>query len=256
MRIEQVFVDGVDVGERLRPLHEPTVQSLVESMGRLGLLQPITVYTPDNNRIILVAGYHRLEAARRLEWDEIDCIFVNADEIECQLREIAENLHRAELTAAERDEHLARWIELTESKQKVLRQLDAKPQGGRPEGGIRAAARELGISEADARRAVKVASLSDEAKQAARDTGLDKNRSALLKAAKESAPAEQVRKITELALAKVAKPQKPADPPLNDFETTERQVAALMAAWNRAGREAREQFLSRIERPVMDQRYA
>lgn len=254
MKIEQVFVDGVDVGERLRPLHEPTVESLVESMGRLGLLQPITVYTPDNNRIILVAGYHRLEAARRLEWDEIDCIFVNADEIECQLREIAENLHRAELTALERDEHIAKWVELVAAKNKLAQ--DAPVSGGRGKtGGINAATRELGVERTAAQRAVKVASLSDEAKQAARETGLDKNRSALLKAAKESAPAEQVRTITELALAKVAKPQKPADPPLNDFETTERQVSALMSAWNRAGREAREQFLSRIDQPLMDQRY-
>lgn len=185
MKIEQVFVDGVDVGERLRPLNEATVQSLVESMGRLGLLQPITVYTPDNNRIILVAGYHRLEAARRLEWDEIDCIFVNADEIECQLREIAENLHRAELTALERDEHIAKWVELAAIK---ARQVDEPLKGGRQpnEKGQAKAARELGISEPDARRAAKVASLSDEAKQVARDTGLDDNRSVLLAATKQS----------------------------------------------------------------------
>lgn len=178
------------------------------------------------------------------------------DEIECQLREIAENLHRAELTALERDDHIARWVELVAAKTKGVQSEHPFRGGPQPkEKGQAKAARELGISRPDAHRAVKVASLSDEAKQAARETGLDKNRSALLKAAKESAPAEQVRTITELALAKVAKPQKPADPPLNDFETTERQVSALMSAWNRAGREAREQFLSRIDQPLMDQRY-
>lgn len=92
--------------------------------------------------------------------------------------------HRADLTALERDQQVARWIELTDSKPAsadvVLRQPDAKPKGGRPEGGTRAAARELGLAEADARRAIKVAGLSDEAKETARQAGLDDNRTALL----------------------------------------------------------------------------
>jgi hypothetical protein len=87
------------------------------------------------------------------------------------------NLHRAELTALERDTQLARWVYLTEQRQSVLSQLATKlsergrVNEGRPESGIRAAARALGIDSTDAHRAVKVASLSEEAKEAAR--GLD-----------------------------------------------------------------------------------
>lgn len=91
------------------------------------------------------------------------------DEIDAELWEIAENLHRAGLTALERDEEVARWIELTEAKpisSQVATKFSAR---GRPESGINAAARELGIDKDDAHRAVKVASLSDEAKQAACD---------------------------------------------------------------------------------------
>lgn len=84
--------------------------------------------------------------------------------------EIAENLHRAELTALERDEQVTEWIKLADE---VSRQVDAKPKsgkkGGRPEAGTRKAAREIGVSEPDARRAVKVASLTPEAKEAARE---------------------------------------------------------------------------------------
>lgn len=70
---------------------------------------------------------------------------------------------------AERDEHIAEWIRLAEKNDKeVLGQVDPKPKGGRPEGGIRKAARELNIERKDAERATKVAALSDEAKQAAR----------------------------------------------------------------------------------------
>lgn len=104
-------------------------------------------------------------------------------EIDAELREIAENLHRAELTQLERSEQIARWVELVEAKQ-VSGQVDQKPQGGRPEGGLSAAARELGVQRKDAERSVKVASISEAAKEAARREGLDNNRSALLQVAR------------------------------------------------------------------------
>jgi hypothetical protein len=68
-------------------------------------------------------------------------VVVDGDEVECRLLEIAENLHRAELTAIERAEHIAERIRLT--TRGVPRQLDAKPQGGRGNtGGINSATRE------------------------------------------------------------------------------------------------------------------
>lgn len=85
------------------------------------------------------------------------------------MMEIAENLDRAELTRLERDEHVAEWIRLAEKQDEVLTQHVSKPKGGRPEGGVRAASRELGINREDARRAAKVAALSDEAKAVAKE---------------------------------------------------------------------------------------
>ena len=80
------------------------------------------------------------------------------------------------------------------------RQLDAVSAGGRgKKGGIREAARQLGLSEADIRRAIKVASLSPEAQQAAHEVGLADNRSALLRAADETTPEDQIRVLEELS---------------------------------------------------------
>lgn len=81
-----------------------------------------------------------------------------------------------------------------------MRQVDAVSKGGRGrKGGHREAARQLGISEVDVRRAVKVASLSEEAQAAARELGLDNNRTALLKAAEADTPEAQVRILREIA---------------------------------------------------------
>jgi hypothetical protein len=70
-----------------------------------------------------------------------------------------------------------------EEPEVVLRQLDAKPQGGRPEGGTRAAARTVNITEVEARRAEKIAAIVPEAQEAAVEAGLDDNQSALLRIA-------------------------------------------------------------------------
>lgn len=213
-----------------RSVDEKVVEKLAESITRLGLQIPITVRMVDDHAdgdtgevgraYVLVTGAHRLAAFRKLGEDYIPAVVRDCDEVEARLWEIAENLHRAELTALQRDEHIARWIGLTKTKRQgssqlstnqdheqpapdaVSRQPDAKP--GRPEGGVRAAARELGLSEPDARRAVKVASLSEEAKQAAVDAGLDDNRSALLAAAKESGPEKQVEVIQARAILPAA----------------------------------------------------
>jgi ParB family chromosome partitioning protein len=102
----------------------------------------------------------------------------------------------AELTALERDQHIAKWVELNAAKVSQ----SGTPGGKQPKAkGIRAAQRELGIQKNDASRAIKVASLSQDAKQAAIEAGLDDNRTALLAAAKEPTPAAQKAVISTYA---------------------------------------------------------
>jgi hypothetical protein len=90
-----------------------------------------------------VTGLHRLEAAKRLGRDEIDAVFVTGNEIDRELQEIAENLHRSELTVLERDTQIGRWAELTAAKVGQV----APPSGGaqRAGKGVRKVARELNL---------------------------------------------------------------------------------------------------------------
>jgi ParB/RepB/Spo0J family partition protein len=196
----------------LRPLNGEEVKRLAASMQRIGLMTPITVrYHNDvpsddgtcDDSFELIAGRHRVAAARLLGWERIDGIEIECSDVDAKLWEIAENLHRAELTKLQHDEQVAEWIRLTDSN---AAQLAPHKKGQQP-GGINAAARELGVERTDAQRAVKVDSLSPEAKAAAVKYELDDNRSALLDAAKETDPKAQVARIVE----RVAKPKaKPA----------------------------------------------
>ena len=101
-----------------------------------------------------------------------------ATDVEARLWEISENLHRAELSALERAEQVNEWLKLTESKPKELsNQVGSKvandgTRRARPEGGKRAGAREIGVNREAADRAGKIAAISPEAKEAAREAGL------------------------------------------------------------------------------------
>jgi ParB-like chromosome segregation protein Spo0J len=237
-------IDDIAIGAGHREVNAAAVKRLADSIDKIGLRHPITV-REKGDKYQLVAGRHRMEACRKLGRDFVPATIVKMTNDDARLWEIAENLHRADLTKLERDEQVAEWIKITE---RVSRQVDAKP--GRPEGGVRAAARELGVDEADARRAVNVASLSDEAKEAARDNDLDNNRSALLAASRETTPAAQVARIVNYKTPRIA------DDPLDSSGVLEGQVAALMAAWNKASKDAREEFLLRIDAPIMDRQFA
>lgn len=253
-----IMIDDIIVNEGRREINSASVKKLAQSIEQVGLRHPITVKRK-GDKYTLIAGRHRLEAYKKLGREYISASIVTMTNDEARLWEIAENLHRSELTKLERDDNIAEWIKITERLQS--RQSDGNEskredgRGHRQEGGIAAASRELGVEESDARRSVRVSSLSDEAKDAARETGLDNNRSALLEAASKPTVAEQVAAIHQRHTAG-PKVIKIADDPLNDAEAAEKQVAALMSAWNRAGSVAREEFLCRIDRPIMDRQFA
>jgi ParB-like chromosome segregation protein Spo0J len=204
-KIDRMHLTDVFVPDGRRPVNPKVVERLKESITKIGLMTPITVKIVDNymdpvegeieKASVLVAGRHRLEAVRALGHKEIDC-FVWEDETSARMWELAENLHRAELTVQQRAEHIAEWIKLSDGE--VSGQVVQKPQGGRPEGGISAASRELGIERKEAERAVKIASIVPEAKQAAKEAGLDDNQSKLLQVAAAPKP-QQVALVQELA---------------------------------------------------------
>ncbi|HVJ31629.1 MAG TPA: ParB/RepB/Spo0J family partition protein [Terriglobia bacterium] len=208
--VRSIAAGNIVVAKRLRSHIDPSrVQSLADSIQKLGLRTPITIRTVAKMEIdgvteedvpVLVAGAHRLAALKLLGIEDAPCIDIGDDAVAAELWEIAENLHRAELTALERDEHIARWVDLAE-QQKVAQ--SAPPGGKQPkEAGVRAATKELGLDRRDVQRARTNASLTPEAKEAAKEVGLDDNRTALLEAAK-AEPAQQASIIRTMAEKRV-----------------------------------------------------
>jgi hypothetical protein len=148
---------------------------------------------------------------------------VSMTNAEARMWEIAENLHRAELTSLDRKEQIAEWIEL---KRAQVGQVS----GGRGNKGvISAAAEQLGVTRQEAQRSVRIASITKEAKAAARDAGIDDNQCKLLEVAKE-APERQVARVHEL---KNSKPEPVAND--DDEDEDDRDIEADVEPENYRG---------------------
>ena len=96
----------IDAGKSRRALSRTAVKALADSIAEIGLLAPIAVVRV-GEAYEMVAGRHRLAAAKQLGWSEIPAVVVELDDVDRLLAEIDENLIRNELRTLERSEHLA-----------------------------------------------------------------------------------------------------------------------------------------------------
>lgn len=223
MRIQPVSVDDIQIGERHRALSDEAAQKLAASMESIGLRHPISIRIVDEMEIdgeiisgvpLLVAGRHRLAAAKILGWSHIDCVEVDDDAIAAELWEIAENLHRLDLTKEQRDQHIRRYAELLEARRETNeRQVtqtaapvlsDGRRKGPQHDKGIpRQIAEETGLSVDTVRRALNPPPVATVVVKSDQDVILS-------------------------------------------------QANAIVAAWNRACPEARDIALQQIDGPVFD----
>jgi ParB/RepB/Spo0J family partition protein len=107
MQIRNIGLDGIAIlPSRMRSLRPEIVDALAESFRVIGQQQPIIVRPREGAGVALIAGRHRVEAARKLGWPAIQAVVVSdLDADKALLAEIDENLVRGELTPAERSAH-------------------------------------------------------------------------------------------------------------------------------------------------------
>lgn len=231
IQFDKLPPETIRIENRLRPLNESTVQQLVESIQSLGLQTPISVRLADEENpdyaATLVAGAHRLEALKRMGWEFVPVAIHDGTPDEARMWEIAENLHRAELSAVERADHIEEWRRLAaKGAHDAHPSKNAQPHNA----GVSATAKELGVSRKTVERAAKIAALPPEVK--------------------EQAHAENWSQARTLA---AAAPSKPAPAIKNAFESEEDWRRALFSVWNRGAQDWRERALEAIDQPLFDQ---
>ncbi len=107
----QIPIFQINVNAGRREADPEAVQKLADSISKVGLLNPITV----DQEYTLIAGLHRLEAAKRLGWTAIKCTVSNLEGLQAELAEIDENFVRKDLSDDEFRELLLRRKEIYES---------------------------------------------------------------------------------------------------------------------------------------------
>ena len=122
MNIERVPLALLRDSAQPRDIVQANVDMLRSSIEQVGLIQPIRVRPAGvivrglgEQGFQIVAGHHRVAAARALGWVEIDAIVDTAEHLQAELMEIDENLCRAELTAAQRAQAIKRRKQIWEA---------------------------------------------------------------------------------------------------------------------------------------------
>ena len=182
----QMKISEIKINPGRRDTQQRNVEELARSIAAVSLMNPITV-TQDNT---LIAGLHRLEAAKLLGWMEIECTVSNADGLQAELAEIDENFVRAGLSHRELGDLLLRRKELYEAIHPETRQgqRNGKTVKNDKMTGLQAkpfsedTADKLGISKRTVERLVQTAAnLTPEAKKIIRDADDKITRSDALK---------------------------------------------------------------------------
>lgn len=242
-----------------RSINADAVSGLVDSIGTVGLINPIRVRVAGEGWEV-IAGAHRLEACKALGLVDIECDVVDDDDLHAELAMIDENLCRAELTPSDRASQTARrkaiYLELhpETGHGKSTANKDANLAPFHVE-----TAKATGQSERTVQRDTERGEkILPEVMEMIRGTKLDTG--TYLDKLKKMPGSEQYRAASRDLLhlrnqerqAGARAKIKIADAPLTDEAAREKQVAALMSAWNRASAEARQEFWERIEVPVMN----
>ena len=260
-------IDQITIRSDARAVDAATVAAIADSIGEVGLINPIRVRKTEGGWEV-VAGVHRLQAHKQLGLVEIEAVEADDDDLMAELAMIDENLCRAELSPSDRARYTARRKAIYE---------DLHPEA-RP-GAVRAHAANVAMGhdvgdklsptftqetsaltgknirsvQRDVQRGEKVLG---EVLDLIRHTPLD-TASYLDKLKRLPGSEQYVVAKRDLALERSKERQarkiiRVADAPLDHEEAVERQVAALMALWNKTGPEARNEFLARIDTPVFD----
>lgn len=128
----QVPVADIIVRNRLRPVSEAAVESLIASIGELGVMKDAVHLRKRKEGLFLMAGAHRLEAATRLGWAAIPAkVWDNVTDDWALLMEVDDNIAGAELNPLDTAVFLA-------ERKKIYERLhpEAKRGGDRKSAGF------------------------------------------------------------------------------------------------------------------------
>ena len=107
----KILISDISVNPGRREARLDHIKELAQSIANVGLINPITVDKAHS----LIAGLHRLEAAKLLGWTGVECTVSSLEGLQAELAEIDENFVRNDLSPVEYGDLLLRRKEIYEA---------------------------------------------------------------------------------------------------------------------------------------------
>jgi ParB family chromosome partitioning protein len=195
-------ITTIRIKEGRRAVDENKVRELADSMKTVGLINHITV----NTNLELIAGAHRIAAARLLGWDEIEAVMWDCDDYLSELAEIDENLMRNELHYLDEGAAYKRRDEL-------LDEMGLRPKPYRPSKEVESTpfktteelAAELGVSKSTYKQAKQMArDILPEVQDAIKAADLPKTDALKIARLEPEKQADAVRKLVNAGMPHVS----------------------------------------------------
>jgi ParB family chromosome partitioning protein len=118
-----------DPSQPRRTFDEQALAELVDSVTRLGILQPISVrYVEKDDCYLIISGERRFQAATIAKLTEVPCWIQSPKESEILVRQIVENWQRADLHPFELADSLARLRDANGYSQKRIAEVTGKSE--------------------------------------------------------------------------------------------------------------------------------
>jgi hypothetical protein len=170
-RVSTLLISKIEIGEPLYAVDEDNVARLTEAYRRGEMLPPIRVQLLTDParpvadaRFSRIYGYSRILAATAAEKTEIDTEIVICTDAEALRMEALENLDRRSLNADQRMHGIAAILQSRLDEEQSVPLGPKGPAGHRGESGLSKAARDEGISETAAKRAMHIVAITPDAK--------------------------------------------------------------------------------------------
>jgi ParB family transcriptional regulator, chromosome partitioning protein len=107
---ENVDLDKISLGNQLRQSNVEHLTELIDSIRKVGLLQPVIVRFTHDGNFQVVSGCRRYSACKALRWRTIPCVIIDAGDKEAFEVSLIENLQRASLEPLEKAQAFKKYV--------------------------------------------------------------------------------------------------------------------------------------------------
>lgn len=107
---ENVDLDKISLGNQLRQSNVEHLTELIDSIRKVGLLQPVVVRVTHDGNFQVVSGCRRYSACKALRWRTIPCVVIDTGDKEAFEISLIENLQRASLEPLEKAQAFKKYV--------------------------------------------------------------------------------------------------------------------------------------------------